>query len=581
MIFIVYSETNKTTIESNLGLSEYSYYFVLKEFLPALEKLGTVRQVQKPGTEVDPIYLDAKKRGEECVFLSFSPPHRTTLGLSCPTIPVFAWEFDTIPSETWFGETFQDWRYALNATGRAITHSSFAVGAVKKAMGEAFPVASIPAPVWDRYAAMALPDADPLAKAVTIRAADPVTDTRTFDWKKIATAYKQLERGDKGKANEAELAGVVYTSVLNPFDGRKNLNAILRAFCWALRDAEDAILVLKLVSRKSSVPLERIMLELFRQMPFRCRVILVNSYLNDEEYEKLFRATTYAVNASIGEGQCLPLMEYMSGGKPAISPRHTAMEDYISEANAFLLRSSPRAASWPPDPRNVMAARSQQVDTESIARAFRESYRVAKQDPARYCAMAKEANAALKNYCSSPLVRERLLDFLKLPPALRQDDGEFGRLKPRDIGYPLGLPLDFTKEVDARRYLFSGWSQFEYGKGSWSDGDTAELAFNLAKTARPLILSARLTAYVNAINGSMNVNVSANGTRLAQWRFSRSRVYEWEHVSRTAEIPAHPGGEIRIRFDIKYPTSPARLGISIDERMLGIALEELVIAEQK
>ena len=59
------------------------------------------------------------------------------LGLACPTIPVFAWEFDSIPTETWFGEPFQDWRYVLKKTGRAITHSKFAVGAVRAAMGEA------------------------------------------------------------------------------------------------------------------------------------------------------------------------------------------------------------------------------------------------------------------------------------------------------------------------------------------------------------------------------------------------------------------------------------------------------------
>lgn len=40
MKFLVYSEVNAETIASSLGQSEYSYYFVLKEFLPVLRQLG-------------------------------------------------------------------------------------------------------------------------------------------------------------------------------------------------------------------------------------------------------------------------------------------------------------------------------------------------------------------------------------------------------------------------------------------------------------------------------------------------------------------------------------------------------------
>ena len=39
------------------------------------------------------------------------------------------------------------------------------------------------------------------------------------------------------------LGGVVYTSMLNPTDGRKNWHDILTAFCWALRDAPWALLI--------------------------------------------------------------------------------------------------------------------------------------------------------------------------------------------------------------------------------------------------------------------------------------------------------------------------------------------------
>ena len=53
MLIIIHSETNQHTIAQNLGRSEYSYYFVLKEYRPVLERLGRVIEVSDPQTEVD------------------------------------------------------------------------------------------------------------------------------------------------------------------------------------------------------------------------------------------------------------------------------------------------------------------------------------------------------------------------------------------------------------------------------------------------------------------------------------------------------------------------------------------------
>jgi len=151
MIFIIYSDTTAATLEKRLGLAEYSYYFVLKEYQPVLEQMGKVVIVTNPAIEVDPIFAECQARQEPCVFLSFSPPNKTCLNLACPTIPVLAWEFDTIPDEVWNDDPLNDWRNVFGKLGWAITHSQFAVKVIKKAMGEDFPIVSIPAPVWDRF----------------------------------------------------------------------------------------------------------------------------------------------------------------------------------------------------------------------------------------------------------------------------------------------------------------------------------------------------------------------------------------------------------------------------------------------
>ena len=90
MRFLLYSDIDENSIRDNLGNPEYSYYFVLKAFRPAIEKLGEVTIVQHPQTDVDPIFEDCAARGEPCIFISFSPPNTVTLGLKCPTVVVVA-----------------------------------------------------------------------------------------------------------------------------------------------------------------------------------------------------------------------------------------------------------------------------------------------------------------------------------------------------------------------------------------------------------------------------------------------------------------------------------------------------------
>jgi hypothetical protein len=81
MKFLVYSEVSAARIATSMGLPEYSYYFVLRDFLPVLKALGDVQVVEDPEQQVDALYDQACAAGERCLFLSFSPPQKTLLGL--------------------------------------------------------------------------------------------------------------------------------------------------------------------------------------------------------------------------------------------------------------------------------------------------------------------------------------------------------------------------------------------------------------------------------------------------------------------------------------------------------------------
>lgn len=414
MIIVIYSETFKGRLEHQLGESEYSYYFVLKEFRPILERMGIVVAVGDPATEADAIRRSAAAYGEDCIFLSFAPPHQTVIDLACPTFPIFAWEFDTLPTDVWAGEPRNDWRLPLGRLGHAITHSNFTVQVVKAAMGQDFPIVSIPAPVWDRFDALyrKFPPR-PVCAGVELSVVGTVVDTASPDY---LPELRQLPpAGTKDAPSRFALDGVIYTSVFNPQDGRKNWHDMMCAFVLALRDRADATLVFKLTHHDRDKAFMHLLETIYRLTPFQCRIVLIQGYLDDSDYEKLVGATSFALNASAGEGQCLPLMESMSAGKPAIAPRHTALIDYLTDGNSFAVDSSLEPWCWPHDPRQAYRTRRHRIDFASLMQAYADSYRVATTDPEGYARMSANANRHLEAHCSEAIVEARLRAFLNLP----------------------------------------------------------------------------------------------------------------------------------------------------------------------
>ena len=708
MIFILYSHIDQANIDSSLGLPEYSYYFVLREFRLALEQLGTVVMVEDPEAEVDAIYYASKVSEEACVFISFSPPNKAPVGLACPSICVFAWEFSSIPDETWDDDPRNDWRTVFNDHGRVITLSEYAVQAVKAAMGEDFPVVAIPVPVWDRFVQAGRERRLPLIESTLIEVSGHIIDSQLYcmnsetlklhkpercflfppwddhtldmdcslggggegylvgfyepeswgTWSKVeepwillpyridgdikltlsargyghnvnrevcvkigdcvesitlldgfkrfeleislhgpVTTFKILgldltsvqnvadprtmgialesftierfdlsasrsggeaERSERQQSGseavsfnfkehapelrylvgfydgefwgvwsrttnpaillssevigrttvyfgvqayganigrkirvelgersttivlarklktytlhfdlelpaevlrffdldvsplegasdprtmgiginylrieggqssgtpqlEAErvdklstrLSGVVYTSVFNPGDNRKNWQDMLIAFICAFRDIEDATLVLKVSNNSVSSYLGLFHYFLQRLAPFQCRVVIIHGFLDDSAYRALIQASSYYVNTSHCEGLCLPLMEFMACGKPGIVPQHTSMNDYVSGDTSFIIESTVEPGIWPHDPRDVFRALRYRINQWSLINCFKESYLTASNDVMEYTAMSDRSMVRMNEFCSVERVVDMLSDFLE------------------------------------------------------------------------------------------------------------------------------------------------------------------------
>ena len=477
MKILVYSAMNAETVVQNFGEPEYSYYFVLREFMPLLQQFGDVQRIEEPERQVDPLYHAAIKDGQACVFLSFSPPHLTCLGLACPTIPVFAWEFSGMPNETWWEDSpQQDWSWCLQQCAGAIVHSRQSAAAISAMMGDDFPVAAIPAPLWDRMQpAGQPPQPRPDSTAMPIRLergalfdthapdvqrwlpteqelirdvaesrgelpahphrgyrrgprslrritaehmvswyhqvlAPRLSEAKRSEWDQWATRTDPWQLGRR----QLQLSGVVFTSLFNPLDGRKNWADMINAFCTTFHNEPDATLVLKLGHRDHQRALQLIIKELPRLGAFRCRVVIMHGLLDDNGYRQLLHSSHFAVNTSHGEGQCLPLMEYLASGKPAIAPRHSALADYIDEDLAFVINSWAEVTYWPHDPRLAYRTLRQQIDWASLCTAYRQAFECYRQHPQRYQQMSHTAVERLRGHCSVAVAATRLKTLFHL-----------------------------------------------------------------------------------------------------------------------------------------------------------------------
>jgi glycosyltransferase involved in cell wall biosynthesis len=576
MLIILYSETNANNIATNLGKSEYSYYFVLERYLPALEALGEVVYVQDPASEVDPLYEAELARGGSAVFMSFTPPHRTVLGLKCPMICVLAWEFSSLPNEDWGEDPRNNWVSVIRQVRNVITISQYSTDIIQRELGDAVNVITVPGPVTERDQ----PDSEKLeqrfakylngivgrklqVRAEVIDTADlniaedivlfcdpdglggsrkgvhpwegqelkfifdattrknngyrfligfydpeewgawsrsstpwislPVSlegdfeleldlvgfadndqrevhvtiggQTRTLilgnDLKRYQLSFSGVHRTSsigfsnlivgytlgadllralslgiagmslhrpQGATNEASVPpaqpeaeqdaitltfeGPVYTAIFNPEDGRKNWEDIVTAFCWAFREESDKTLILKFTCPSMSSTWGRLFLLFSQLCPFQCRIVVIHGFLSNEEMGALIDVSHFIVNASKAEGQCLPLLEFMREGVPAIAPDHTAMATYINADNSLVVASSRVVTCWPHDPREYERTFFYRIDWASLRDAYVESAQILKSDPERYRQLGFNAAAVVCEHYSEGLIHRRLQNYL-------------------------------------------------------------------------------------------------------------------------------------------------------------------------
>ncbi len=451
-----------STEGQNLGVAGYSYDFVTQLFLPLLQQWGEVIPVPSPERNLQSAVKQAQADGLDAIHLSFLPLQDVCLAQDAPNVVVPAWEFPDVPNFAFGLNPQNDWPATANRCDLVLVGNPFTENALRKG-GTTVPIRVTQVPVPDEYFKLPVwnnSDSTRLdcpgyvlsggVKAVGCRT--PTTQEQpelsmlkeigkaiergvsrnfkrllgkqVYQWIKQPTLTSRTRRKPKQNSQRAnirlphpwkeklDVSGIIYTSIFNPNDGRKNWQDLLTGFLFALGDCEDATLVIKLITSNQQAIRRVIDNYIRRDIPHRCNLVFVTDYLNDEQMLQLAENSTYYLQTTRAEGNCLPLMNFLAAGRPGISPAHSAIADYFDEDIGFVVESHPEPAAWPHDPNLRTRSTWGRLVWPSLVEQIRASYDLAKYDRAAYEAMGQRGKTRLEEWSSVEAIWPRLEEAL-------------------------------------------------------------------------------------------------------------------------------------------------------------------------
>lgn len=142
--------------------------------------------------------------------------------------------------------------------------------------------------------------------------------------------------------------------------------------------------------------------------------------------------------------------------------------------------------------------------------------------------------------------------------------------------YYWGTKIDFTENGDAEKYKNDGWSDPEL-EFTWTEGNSAALKLTVYKPNADLRLTANVQPFLFEEKVEVqNVNIFGNGELLGNWIINESG-FQDQHIIIPAEVIKN--GWLNITFELPDAASPQELGLSEDNRILGLQFRSIRITE--
>jgi glycosyltransferase involved in cell wall biosynthesis len=281
---------------------------------------------------------------EHPLHLIFRTPEEIRLLRFAYNIACFAWEFDVLKDTTLVGEhPFLNQKRMLGICDEIWVPSQYTKSVL---MSHGLANAHcIPAPiVMPKHGQQERPDAlrhlaDVTVCPLVVNFLIPKNVNRAVCQSRL------LSLGDwLGRRTAGQKAPRIYLAVLNPEDFRKNLDTMLRGFYYFAAAEPDCVLLVKALTARSRFSLADVVADVVRTKMapgtnLECdRIAFFNDFLGDDALSALYSLADFYLSTAVAEGQNLPLLEAMAHGVVPVTTRHTAMLDYIDDANAVIIR---------------------------------------------------------------------------------------------------------------------------------------------------------------------------------------------------------------------------------------------------
>jgi hypothetical protein len=144
--------------------------------------------------------------------------------------------------------------------------------------------------------------------------------------------------------------------------------------------------------------------------------------------------------------------------------------------------------------------------------------------------------------------------------------------------YKWDTTITFGFLGNAESYQTEGWSFPEDGF-TWTEGRSSSLSIPITMPGSNVILKANLRALVwPGKLDKQTVSILINDRQAGEWAITRRSFQEQEIKIPKAYFSGH--SSVKITLKIENPTSPAQLGLSNDQRYLGVAVRDINLIKE-
>lgn len=313
--------------EFTYGRANYSWKIISRLYQQGLKRAGfDVRKLARPETYQTEVARRCLGLSPLAVHLAIKPIEELRPLSGARNLYVCGWEFPEI-SESDFGTNpFYNQRRVLQRADRLVCWSDFTAASFRQAGLEG--ALTLPPPVIENGEAD--PRALPAYPSLTL-------DTQAAPGSESVESLNAVLARGQGKTR--------FVTVLNPFDLRKNLPALLGGFAAVASERSDLMLIVKLVIDNAGTTVGNIneLLKAHHSLHLMSKHIhFVGHELSDEEMRALLASADFYLCASSTEGLNLPLVSALGLGVPAVSTRNTAMGMYLSDECSVEVASKPQ-----------------------------------------------------------------------------------------------------------------------------------------------------------------------------------------------------------------------------------------------